>query len=519
VKRFKPILVSLAALALLIPMCIGLATGDSGNMGVNIEGPREKEKASESEEVEKDEVVKPPLLVFRELLEEHGSKNFEDLRGKIVSGGLTSSFQGYVQKIERRFRWVELMGTILQFCCLAFLLLALGPLWVRRRLAGQPDRNQQALRLVPYFLVVTTAVIFITSQLVGVIIGLQGAQIGMATVGSPPIAMTNDLLLYIKFMGADQLSIITAIVGDTETTFAQNPLEGLGSMENLLLGVGEIREASLLGSAFVVVGWVSHLSGLYGPAIALATLVLMYTVIAPIVRELVAYPMRVAQGEEEALAGAFTKKIFRLLWQEMRAMFYGLWKLFVVLMLGVLCMHLLCFPIVVATLDALQLSIVEIHESGSFDEVAWFVTLISMAVFLMVSFVVLMVPMGMSVKQAYVVARDKVAKKRKFRDYVHLKALNRMIYRRLVPRTLLAALVPTVLYFVGMKLGGSPGFQLWWTSLCFGLVFLLCLWRLKPLSGFWNLYRAAGAREHMMPDLVEPVAEIVQAAADLGAAT
>ena len=142
-KRFKPILVSLAALALLIPMCIGLATGDSGNMGVNIEGPREKEKASESEEVEKDEVVKPPLLVFRELLEEHGSKNFEDLRGKIVSGGLTSSFQGYVQKIERRFRWVELMGTILQFCCLAFLLLALGPLWVRRRLAGQPDRNQK----------------------------------------------------------------------------------------------------------------------------------------------------------------------------------------------------------------------------------------------------------------------------------------------------------------------------------------------------------------------------------------
>ena len=476
-------------------MVVGTFTGEKG---IRIERTTEDEPEITKQATEEaKEEYRPPLVVLRDAIRERGLENFEAARGEAVREGLQSSLHGYMIKLEERFRWVNWMGTALQYCCLIFLVLAAGPLWVRRRLAGQEDRNRQAVALIPYFLVTTTAVFFLTGQLIGLISALQGAQIAMATFGAPPIAMTNDFLVYLKFMGPEQLAATQEIITSIQITAQNNPLEGLGAMDNLMNGVAEIRDSRLLGAAFVFVGVIGRFSGLYGPAIALVTLALMYTTIAPIVKEIVGYPMRVARGEEEAQTGAFTKKIFRLFWQEMKAMFYGLWSLFWVLLVGVLCMHILCFPVVVALVASLQVSLQAIHTSAQFHELAWFAGLVSMASYLLAGFLILMVPMGMSVKQSYAVARDKVIRGKTFQEYPEMKLLRRMIYTRLVGRTLLAAMVGAAVYLMGVFVASNAALELWWMTGAFGPVFFGILWLLKPWSGFWRLYQSTGRLDHV----------------------
>ncbi|MBR56664.1 MAG: hypothetical protein CMH54_01255 [Myxococcales bacterium] len=432
---------------------------------------------------------KAPLARIHDVIQQRGGEDIEKWRNDAIEDGLLSNLVLFQHIANNRTRWTKVASRFFETACLLSLLLLLGPFWIRRRLEGQADRNQRALQSVPYFLVASAATMLITKQVVQMVFNLQIMQIVIASVGSPPIALTNDFMLYFLWMGEAKIAMIDQLSAQTEALAMTDPLAAMGVMQHLFSGMEQARDSALLGTAFQVAGWSSNLISLYGPLLALATLVLLYGVMSPLIRELLRAPMAVAEGREEMQIWPLVKSILWIFWREFRAMLWTILFLTFVLLFGVIFVHLLCFPLTVAGVETISAVFSLVMASEHFPDIAIFFALLSMAIYLFVGFVLLMVPLGLAAKQTFLVTRHRGLHKEKFRNYPNYRSLLRIIFTRLIPRTFLCACISSLSYGLGLYVFSSGTFIIWWSAISFSPLFIASLWLLKPGKGLWNSYK------------------------------
>ena len=490
----KPILISLLALVVLSTMVTGVVdeTISPGKKGgkVQISGLTfsNGEKVVDPSTTD-NAPPKPALARIQDLIRRRGQDNIAKLKNKAVQDGLLANLQLFQHTANRRTQWLEHTNRIIQFACLLSLLLVLGPFWIRRRLHEQSDRNQRAWQSVPYFLVLSAATLFITKEVVQLVFNLQMMQVVVASVGSPPIALTNDFMLYFLWMGDAKLAMVDQLTTQTEALARTDPMAAFGVVQHLFSGMEQARDSTLLGAGFRVAGWSSNLISLYGPILAAATLVLLYGIMAPLIREVLRVPMAVAEGTEEMQIWPLVKSVLVIFWREFIAMFTTILFLMFILFFGAIFVHLLCFPLLVAGIEDVSASLQIVMASGTFPDTALFFSLLSMVIYLLLGFTLVMVPLGLAAKQTFLVTRHKGRHKEKFRSYANYRSLMRIVFARLIPRTFLCACISSLAYGLGLYAFSSPHFIVWWSAISFCPLFLVSLWLFKPGAGLWKSYK------------------------------
>ena len=436
---------------------------------------------------------KSPMILMQELLLEHSPtsvEEFEAAKGDILTRGLQSNLMVFQHLANKRTRWLGYLKHVLRFLCLGFLVLLFAPFWIRKRLKGHPDGVKRAWDSVPFFFVATLLTVWLTSELAGQVVSLQVFEVALATTGSPQVALINDFSAYLYFFGDERaMSFLQTLSGGVD--LAQMPIGfALSSVENIQMAVAQSEGSALLSFASTLGLGATYLVDLYGPLLALVSLFLFYAIMRPLVREIIRYPIDVAEGREEPNAWRFTKDSMRLFWREFRAFLWTQLFIVFVLLMGVLVVHLLCFPIAISGVDSVLSTLMEAQQGNSFPEWAVFCSLLAGMVYLIGGFISLMVPLGLALKQNYIVARHKVMHRNRFRDYPNLRALYRFVFVRSTLRTALSAGLAAIVYGVGFWIWPESAIRVWWSALCFGPIFVGALWWLKPLAGFRALYKA-----------------------------
>ena len=173
----------------------------------------------------------------------------------------------------------------------------------------------------------------------------------------------------------------------------------------------------------------------------------------------------------------------------MRAVFWGMLTILILLLFAAVLVHIICAPVIVAAGRFFIGLNADMSAQGAFPEWAVFCAVISLYGFVILCCGMPLLALGLVTKQTYLVARHKIENGHRFRDYPSLRGLYRVTFRTLVARVLVVAVIVTLAYSVSLVIAlGSP-LSVWWVPLTFTGVLAFSVRRFPPWSGFVTTYR------------------------------
>ena len=337
------------------------------------------------------------------------------------------------QVAEHRTAWAGPMARAINWLSLGFLLLLLGPALVFLR--GRKARRDQtesklarALHSTPYFVVSAGATMMVLRGLSRLIIDVSTIQIGLGSMGSLSPSL-SDATLHL---------IVHDNSAATDTLLQQlSQLDSFSLFEGFWRLCGDVYDSGLLRVANPLFDGLTWLVDLYGPVLAVLTVMVMVRIVVPVLRNLLVYPANVARGVLVETPGRFLWVQLKRLWAEVRVAFWSI--LFIVLIeaMAVLLVRALSFPIAWMALEALSTALSQVALGGDLPDLGLFFTLLSLALTLGGVAVFCLASAATLLSRAQVMLRARQSEKRGFREFPAFWRLVASVVRQVVGPTLL----------------------------------------------------------------------------------
>jgi hypothetical protein len=376
---------------------------------------------------------------------------------------------------QSRVRWLARLGRALELASLAALLLLLGPLWVRRRGGGTPEANAAAWRSVPYFIVAAAALLAVGNLLIALLVGTEKLQVSVAALGSPAAAGADAALHYLAYGGDADVEQVLRLIFEARAALVQDPFAAFGVAGVLWVAVQGVMQSTLLAWGRHLFTTLFHLLDLYGPILAALTALVAWEMLAPLVRNLVRYPLDAAAGRTTRTLGRFVLDQVVFAWRELRAAAWMLGFVLVFTASAVAAVRMLTGAAVVVLLKTLLAATATTTAGGALPDGALFCTMVSLLVYVVLTAVVCLVSAALIFGKAYPVVRARLHEKRKFRSFPAFWRMTRRLLTRVVWPTLVASGVVFALYWALMLEISDPAIRVWLAAPLLGPLTLLLL--------------------------------------------
>ena len=401
-----------------------------------------------------------------------------DINMALVSATATRR-QIWLHRLER---WLELFSLI----ALVFLL---GPLWLYWKLPKGPKRRATAAKSIPYFVVTAAGAMAVFNGVASVVVGLQEIQLALACFGTPKAAVTDAAIHLFVYGGRGEYLSLGELMRRGRELVAQDPMSALRIMEHLWAGLKALRDSQLIHWARISFWAAGRLVDLYGPFIFVATLLVTYQVVSPVVRNVIQYPLAVIREERDPSIWQFTKDQIKVLWRELKAATWTFGFILLFVVLSVVVVRLFTFPVVLVALKTLVALLETLVAKSVFADTGFLLSMLSVAAYLLCLCGLTLLPMGLLLSKTYALVRHKVAHGARFRDYpLFGKALKWALLRILAP-TALCALIPLGLYFLLAWAVDSAHTLVWLPAPLFFPLLVVGLLLLRVFPSLWTLFR------------------------------
>jgi hypothetical protein len=395
---------------------------------------------------------------------------------------------------NRRTRWLDTLEHVLEMLSLAALIFLLGPLVIYKVLKGEAGKTRKQMRAaawrsVPYFILTSAAVLVVANGVASLVVGIQKLQVALACFGTPRAAVTDAVLHFVIYAGEKEMLSLADLLSKAGAAIRRNPLAAVGLLHHLWSGLQVMRESTLLRLTAKGLAAVAQLIDLYGPVLAVVTLVVTYRILVPVLRNLVRYPIRALHSAQDARIWPFLKSQARVLWQELKAAGWMFVFIFALVAVAVVCVRLASFPVVVAAIRTLLASLQIMARTGTFPDGALMLSTLSLGLFLVLITAFSLLPTGLALSKTYTMLRAKSREKRAFRTFPRYWWLLKTLLLRIIGAILLAGVLIVALYFGLTYVWDSPVAHLYLPAVLFTPLFVLAVWRLHVVSRLIGIAR------------------------------
>jgi hypothetical protein len=379
---------------------------------------------------------------------------------------------------QRRTVWLDWLERLLELLSLSTLFLLLGPLWVYHRLPAATDRRRVAARSVTHFMVATAVALVVANGVASMVVGIQQLQVGLAAFGSPRAAVTDAVIHYVVYSGDNEALSVADLLRRASTEVRRDPLAVLGILDRLWVGLQSIKDSTVLDWAKAGFALAAKLAALYGPLLALATLLVAYRVVVPVIKNVVTHPVRALEDPERGAIWPFLKEQLRVLWQELRAAVWMFFFIFGLVALSVGCVRLLIYPMVVVSIHTVLATFQLVLTGRGLPTAGLIVSTASLALFLLLVMGLTLLPIGMLLSKTHRVVRARIRRKRPFKSFSAYWKTVRTVLFGIMGATAAAAGGTVALYFAADALTGEPMWRVWLPSI-FAPLTLAVVWALR----------------------------------------
>ncbi len=391
------------------------------------------------------------------------------------------------ESMRSRTTWLDRLQELLDILALGAFVLLLGPWWVRRRAASGTAPPPWRMS-IPYFVVTAAVVLWMFKLLGGLVVGVEKLQVAVAAFGTPTAAAADAVVHYVVFGADAELERLLELLLAAPRAVQDNPLYGLGALGGLWAGVQGALDSTALWLARHAFSLVVKALQLYGPLLAVATLLVAYRMIVPLVRNLVRYPVDALSGADAPGLGRFVLRQLGLLWKEIRAATWMLLFVLVFTVLAVAAVRVLTFGAVVVLIKTLLAASAAVASGAGLPDVGLLFALLSIAVLLVVVAGTCLGAAAVIFGRAYPVVRTRLHEKRRFRRFPLFWRTVRRLGSQVVWPTLLSVGALLALYFLALEFVASPTLRVWLPA-ALGPLLAALLWRLRVFARLWNLAR------------------------------
>ena len=389
---------------------------------------------------------------------------------------------------EYRLAWIGRVQGWLHLACLALLLILLGPVYVWRT-RPEGTRRSDAVRSIPYF-AMTTAMLFVLMEvLIDLVVGVEQVQLALATLGSPAIAATDAAIHYLVFVDDADVAAFTELLHHSRSRALEDPFGAFGLLQHLFDGLRALKDSPLLTGAWHLAHSVTWIMELYGPLIGVAVVILMWSVLSPLVRHQITYPIRVLDGEESPSLWRYAWSQFKVVWRELRAVIWMMLLIVLLTISAVVVVRLLAFPMAVVTIKTLLACELILREGGDLPDLALLLSFTSLGIYMLVCSALIIGPMAVALGKTYTVVRHRIAHKKRWRDYPLYRGQLRRAFRDVAGMAILAAVSVATLYAAAIAVFESPNLRIWLPTLLFGVLFVAAIRRSVAFGRLLTLAR------------------------------
>lgn len=305
---------------------------------------------------------------------------------------------------------------------MAWLALALG-----LGLVGWPLVRRN-LETFPFFALFGGMSALTLTFLSSFLIDVQNTQLTVASAGASSVAIADATLQYAISSDDAHITALNERFAQLTELSQDDPLEAFALLGRLWQSRQTLREAPLTETSLAVFNELVWLGDLYGPILALMTLVLLIRVVGPILRDFARYPAEAEQAQAPPALAPFLKEELKLIGRELKLTFLMVLLIFVVLAVCVVLVRLVTMPVVFSALRALLAAEATVFEGGTLPEVGLFATLLSLGLTLLLLSLVLLVPAGVLLSHLYTMLRQRAQSGQRLRDMApQRKALRGLI--------------------------------------------------------------------------------------------
>lgn len=393
----------------------------------------------------------------------------------------------YVDTVRRRTAFLSLLESALQRWTLVALILLVGPVFLFLKCRERPDRGALARRSIPYFIATAAALLVLASPMIDFVVGMQRFQIELACAGAPNVALSDATIHHLIHSDDAELTQLMGMLFEARELVETNPTTALGMVEHLYLGASLAQQSRLFDVARQTMTYMSRVIDLYGPLLAIATLLIFIQIIVPVIKRISLYPWRVVNGEIRAGAWPFFKEHLLLLWRLTRAAAWLFAFVLVFTLLAVAAVRLLSFPVASVSIEGILASEMVLAEGGRLADVAIVATSVSLGVFLVLVSMCCLGAMGLILARSYMVVWTRLSAKRKFKLFPNYWRLVRQLMVRVFLLSLVCAVLVFLVYWLAETVAESASVRVWLPAPVFGPIMALLLWRLGVFKKLFEL--------------------------------
>jgi hypothetical protein len=389
-----------------------------------------------------------------------------------------------------RVRWLERLREMLRLASLASLALLLGPWWVYRRRRAGPDAGAAAWASAPYFLVTAAAVLLVGNLLVELVVGLEKLQVSAAAWGSPAASAADATVHYLVYGADADLDALLRTLLAAPAEAAKDPVVAtFGAAGFLFAAVQGALQSTALAWSRHLFSFLFRVLDLYGPVLALLTLVVAYRVLAPLLRNLVRYPLDVTAGRPAPSLARFVVEQLKVVWRELRAATWMVIFVLVFTILAVAAVRLLTGAAVIVLLKTLLAAGTVVAGGRELPDLALLFTMLSLVTFLVVVCLLCLAAAAVVFAKAYPMVRARLIERRRFRRFpVFWRMALRFGTKVVLPTVVAAGAVVAVWYALLLTID-DPSWRVWLAPPLLGPALLLLLWAQGVFRWFWRLAR------------------------------
>ena len=492
----KSVLISLAGLLVIVYMILDTSFGAQPNGGKNrraeihfdLGGSSEKE-ASQGDDTNQDsggekkrgEARRMAKKLMGELVALAAEKrlNEKTFRNALKKQRLRLNLALVSVVANRRTLWLDKLKGVLEALSLVALLFLLGPLYVFKKVNDDHRRRAVAVASIPYFIVTAAVTMVVANGIASLVVSIQKLQVVLASFGSPQVAVTDAVLHFGIYSGKKELLSLAHLLGRAGDAVREDPMVAAGLLYHLWDGLQVIRESALLKMTANIIALLARLVELYGPLLALATLVVTYRVVVPVLRSVFGFPLRAIEEKEQAAIWPFLKTQIKVLWQEFRVAVWMFVFILLLVVLAVVGIRAATLPVVTASIRVLLAYVKTAFETGVFPNTILVLSTLSLGIFLAMITLFFFVPIGITLSKTYTMLRARVREKRSFRSFPEYWRLLKLVLLRIIMVTVGVGTLIVALYFLLSYLLDSTTADLYLPAVLFSPVFLLAVWGLR----------------------------------------
>ena len=447
-------------------------------------------------DVHKDEFKSPytdPTGVFiqREILNNSTPlEAFESSRDELFERMIYDFAQGIKESSDQRTHWIQGLHQYLKYLCLLPLLFIGIPIVIFRKTHDVANRVKLSVGVIPFSCGAAAALSWLCAWILEHLFSIQVLQVIMGVLCVPLNAMQLDSILAIKYAPVEPVitALQTFFLAGTEWESSAGFLNPLGTT---MAVHAQLSESSIIQICKYLVSFSADITLLYGPCVALLSLAFLYVIFSSLLRELLAHPLSLLDGQASSLTteSGYVKLVFKVAWVEFKAVvttflialaIFGIFFILLLLTSVSGCISLVSISIWLGELVSMQTAVPEYGVAFATCSVFLALSLFSTALLLV---------LGVGVRTVYLISRDKFSRSVPFKSYPMFSKLMGFMFKSAAPKLIAQLIALSACCTLISSLQVSPELSIWMMGGAF-VIPTLILWRfLSPIRGIVDLYQ------------------------------